>query len=240
MLQKIPIFGKHVKDMEIVVLSGAGLSAESGLKTFRDNGGLWEEYDVYQVATPEAWHANPELVTRFYNQRRKQLFESEPNLAHRLIAKLEAYHSVQVVTQNIDDFHERAGSTRVLHLHGELKKLRSTVDDTLVYEAGHWEVKMGDVCARGSQLRPHIVWFGESVPQMPVAEKMVREADFLLIVGTSLSVYPAAGLAYLARPEANIVLIDPAEVTHDLGEVRHIREKAGAGMQCVYEELSAL
>jgi NAD-dependent deacetylase len=223
--------------MEIVVLSGAGISAESGLKTFRDNNGLWEEYSVYDVATPEAWLRDPALVTRFYNQRRAQLFEALPNKAHFLLADLATRHQVRIVTQNIDDFHERAGSTEVLHLHGELKKLRSTVDEELVYEAKEWEVKMGDLCEKGSQLRPHVVWFGEAVPNMSVAEQWVGEADMLIIIGTSLNVYPAAGLAYAAKPACKLVLIDPADVQHHLRNVRHLKVTAVEGMEKLHEEL---
>lgn len=224
--------------MEIVVLTGAGISAESGLKTFRDNGGLWEQYDVYEVATPQAWQKDPALVTRFYNERRKQLFESEPNQAHELLAKLEQWHTVKIITQNIDDFHERAGSKNVLHLHGELKKLRSSVDESLLYDAPHWEVKMGDTCAKGSQLRPHVVWFGEAVPAMVEAEEIVKGAEVLLIIGTSLNIYPAAGLAYGTPPNTPIVLIDPAEVDQQLKAVRHIQETATKGMELIYKELS--
>ncbi len=224
--------------MEIVVLSGAGVSAESGLKTFRDNDGLWEEYNVYDVATPEAWAKNKEMVTRFYNMRRKQLYESQPNKAHVLIAKLEEKHSVHVITQNIDDFHERAGSTQVLHLHGELNKIRSSVDETLLYDCPEWEVKIGDKCEKGSQLRPHVVWFGEAVPKMEEAEKLMPQADMLIIIGTSLNVYPAAGLAYQTKPNVPIILIDPAAVNHQIKQVRHIQENASKGMELIYNELS--
>ncbi|HEY9115835.1 MAG TPA: Sir2 family NAD-dependent protein deacetylase, partial [Bacteroidales bacterium] len=148
----------------IVVLSGAGMSAESGVQTFRDNNGLWHNHRIEEVATPQAWYANPELVLDFYNQRRKQLFEVEPNTGHKALVKLEEKFTVQVVTQNVDDLHERAGSSNVLHLHGELKKVRSTLDPNLVYTLDGWELKMGDLCEKGSQLRPHIVWFGEAVP----------------------------------------------------------------------------
>lgn len=223
--------------MELVVLSGAGISAESGLKTFRDNQGLWEEYNIYEVATPEAWEKDAALVTRFYNERRKQLFDAAPNTAHRLLADLEQKHNVRIVTQNIDDLHERAGSTCVLHLHGELKKLRSSIDENLLYDAEHWEVKMGDLCAKGSQLRPHVVWFGEAVPNMGEAERWVQEADMLLIIGTSLNVYPAAGLAYRAPENCPVVLIDPAEVAHQLKGVQHIKTGAIEGMEKVYQVL---
>jgi len=193
----------------IVVLSGAGMSAESGLKTFRDNNGLWENHRVEEVATPEAWRRDRALVLRFYNERRKALLAADPNEGHRLIAGWEKNYRVTVVTQNVDDLHERAGSTKVIHLHGELMKARSTVDPDLIYPLQHWELKEGDRCEKGSQLRPHIVWFGEEVPRMAEAEAVVAAADLLIVVGTSLQVYPAASLAFLAPPDARRVLIDP-------------------------------
>ena len=193
----------------VVVLSGAGMSAESGLKTFRDNGGLWEEHRVEEVATPEAWRRNRALVLRFYNERRKALLAAEPNEGHRIIAGWEKDHDVTVITQNVDDLHERAGSSRVLHLHGELRKVRSTVDPSLVHTLEGWELKEGDLCAKGSQLRPHIVWFGEEVPLMPQAGEIAATADVLIVVGTSLQVYPAANLAFCAPAGAVRILIDP-------------------------------
>ncbi len=193
----------------VVVLTGAGMSAESGLRTFRDNNGLWEEHRVEDVATPEAWRRNRALVLRFYNERRKALLEAEPNAGHFIIAGWEDDHDVTVVTQNVDDLHERAGSSRVVHLHGELRKARSTGDPSLVTPLDGWELKEGDLCAKGSQLRPHIVWFGEDVPLMPVAADVVASADVLVVVGTSLQVYPAANLAFCAPPGAARILIDP-------------------------------
>lgn len=193
----------------MVVLTGAGMSAESGLKTFRDNGGLWEDHRVEDVATPEAWAANPALVHRFYNERRKALLEAEPNEGHRILSGWEELFEVRIVTQNVDDLHERAGSTKVLHLHGELRKARSTADPTLVFPIEGWELKESDRCPLGSPLRPHIVWFGEMVDAMPEAYEWVRRADFLVVVGTSLQVYPAAGLAYIAHPDTRRVLVDP-------------------------------
>ena len=193
----------------IVVLSGAGMSAESGLRTFRDNDGLWENHRVEDVATPEAWCRNRRLVLRFYNERRKALFGAEPNEGHCIIAAWEKEHRVTVITQNVDDLHERAGSSRVIHLHGELMKARSTLDPTLVYPLTHWELREGDKCEKGSQLRPHIVWFGEEVPLMPAAEELAGTADVLIVVGTSLQVYPAASLAYAAPRRARRILIDP-------------------------------
>jgi NAD-dependent deacetylase len=193
----------------IVVLSGAGISAESGLKTFRDNDGLWENHRVEEVATPEAWRRDRALVLRFYNERRKALLAAEPNDGHRIIAGWEKDHRVTVVTQNVDDLHERAGSTNVVHLHGELMKARSTADAQLVYPLTGWELKEGDRCEKGAQLRPHIVWFGEEVPLMAEAEAVVATADVLVVVGSSLQVYPAAGLAFSAPPGARRILIDP-------------------------------
>lgn len=193
----------------VVVLSGAGMSAESGLRTFRDNGGLWEEHRVEDVATPEAWRRNRALVLRFYNERRKALLEASPNEGHFVIAGWEKDHDVTVVTQNVDDLHERAGSSNVLHLHGELRKVRSTADPSLVHALEGWELKEGDLCPKGSQLRPHIVWFGEDVPLMPAAAGIAATADVLMVVGTSLQVYPAANLAFRAPPHALRILVDP-------------------------------
>lgn len=193
----------------IVLLSGAGMSAESGLRTFRDNDGLWENHRVEDVATPEAWRRNRAMVLRFYNERRKALLDAAPNEGHRIIADWEKEHRVTVITQNVDDLHERAGSTRVIHLHGELMKARSTADSQLVYPLTAWELKEGDLCERGSQLRPHIVWFGEEVPMMETAAEIVAAADVLVVVGTSLQVYPAASLTFLAPQNALRILIDP-------------------------------
>jgi len=222
----------------IVVLTGAGVSAESGISTFRDSGGLWENYDIMDVATYEAWTRNQALVMEFYNQRRKQLLDVKPNAAHFALVKLEEKFDVHIVTQNVDDLHERAGSTQVMHLHGELKKVRSTVDDSLVYELDGWELKKGDTCEKGSQLRPHIVWFGEPVPMIPYAAELCSTADIFIIIGTSLNVYPAAGLVGYAPQGCPVYLIDPAEVnvSHIPG-VRVIREKAGQGTVELVNEL---
>lgn len=197
----------------IVVVSGAGMSAESGLRTFRDNDGLWEDYRIEDVATPEAWRSNRALVLRFYNERRKALLNAQPNEGHRIIAGWEKAFRVSVITQNVDDLHERAGSTKVLHLHGELTKSRSTLHPDLVYPIAGWELKEGDKCEKGSQLRPHIVWFGEAVPLMPVAEEMVSSAEILVVVGTSLQVYPAASLVWCAPNGTRRILIDPRPPT---------------------------
>lgn len=216
----------------IVVLTGAGVSQESGLSTFRDNNGLWEEYNVYDVATPEAWAKNPELVQRFYNARRKQLLEVFPNSAHEYLVQLESQFDVTVITQNIDDLHERSGSSNVVHLHGELRKSRSTIDENLIYDIEGWELSMDSKCEKGGVLRPHVVWFGEMVPMIDVAASIVREADVLLVVGTSLSVYPAAGLLHEVSGGVPVILVDPGELnTSGLNNVYHIREKATVGVK---------
>ncbi|MDB5273760.1 MAG: npdA [Chitinophagaceae bacterium] len=193
----------------IVVLSGAGISAESGIKTFRDSGGLWEGYDIQEVATPEGFYKNPALVLDFYNMRRKQALTAEPNAGHLALVELEKHFQVHVITQNVDNLHEKAGSSQILHLHGELFKSRSTSNPSLVYDVQGWELKLGDTCERGSQLRPHIVWFGEAVSAMDQAIKEVRKADVLIIVGTSMQVYPAAGLIDYAAQGIPIYVIDP-------------------------------
>src|ERR1035437_2298844 len=186
---------------KIVVLTGAGVSAESGISTFRDSGGRWEKYRIEDVATPEAFHENPALVLDFYNQRRRQLQEVEPNAAHKALVLLEEKFDVQIITQNVDDLHERAGSTNVLHLHGELLKSRSTKDARLIYQIKGTELNIGDTCELGSQLRPHIVWFGEMVPAIEEAGRISSKADIFIIIGTSLNVYPAAGLVnFTPRP----------------------------------------
>lgn len=185
------------------------MSAESGLRTFRDNGGLWEGHRVEEVATPEAWRRNRSLVLQFYNERRKALLAAEPNDGHRIIAGWEDRDRVTVITQNVDDLHERAGSKRVIHLHGELRKARSTADPSLVCTIDGWELREGECCALGAQLRPHIVWFGEEVPLMGEAENAMAAADVLVVVGTSLQVYPAANLAFLAPRQACRFLVDP-------------------------------
>ncbi|MEZ4788393.1 MAG: NAD-dependent deacylase [Flavobacteriales bacterium] len=214
----------------IVVFSGAGVSAESGLRTFRDGDGLWEEYRIEDVATPEAWARDPETVLRFYDMRREQVVAAVPNAAHHAIASLEQAYHVDVVTQNIDDLHERAGSTRVMHLHGEILKVRSTADPTFVTTLNRTSLRLGDQCPLGSQLRPHIVWFGEEVPLLQAAAELVLQADVLIVVGTSLAVYPAAGLAHMAPPGAAVLVIDPAEMPLRDQRARHIKEKASLGM----------
>jgi NAD-dependent deacetylase len=193
---------------KIVVLTGAGMSAPSGLATFRDSNGLWANHRVEDVATPEAWERNPELVLEFYNQRRAQASAAQPNAGHRALAELERRYDVVIVTQNVDNLHERAGSTRVIHLHGELTKARSTADESLIHDIGAAPIRLGDRCARGSQLRPHIVWFGEAVPLIEVAAEEFGDAAKVLVVGTSLKVYPAAGLVAYAPAEAEKVHVD--------------------------------
>ncbi len=204
--------------MRLVVLTGAGMSAESGIRTFRDSDGLWEEYRIKDVCTPDAWERNPALVNQFYNERRKQLYQVSPNQGHTGLAALERYFDVQIVTQNVDDLHERAGSTKVLHLHGELKKVRSSIDPYLVYDLEGWELKPEAKCEKGSPLRPHIVWFGEAVPNIEPAIEIVKKADILVIIGTSLAVYPAASLLHYAPHGIPVYLIDP----HIPQQVRHM------------------
>jgi NAD-dependent deacetylase len=217
---------------KLVVLTGAGLSAESGIRTFRDSGGLWEEHDVMEVATPEAWERDPQLVLRFYNERRKQLLSCEPNRGHYGLAELEKYFDVHIITQNVDDLHERAGSTRVLYLHGELRKARSTAMPSLVTDIEGWEIKWGDRCERGSQLRPHIVWFGEPVPAMQEAAAIASVAELFVVAGTSLNVYPAASLLHYAPRGIPLWLIDPADVPVPSNlRVHIIKEGAGRGVE---------
>ena len=221
----------------LVILSGAGMSAESGIRTFRDMNGLWEEYDVMEVASIEAWHKNPELLLRFYNDRRKQMIESKPNKGHLLLAGLESDFDVQIITQNVDDLHERAGSSHVLHLHGELTKARSSTDPTLIYNLDDPEMKMGDLCGKGSQLRPHIVWFGEEVPAMDEAIRLTQSADILCVIGTSLNVYPAAGLINYAPKGIPVFLIDPNPPAHLSRHIQVIAEKAGSGVELLCKKL---
>jgi len=225
---------------KLVILSGAGISQESGLKTFRDMDGLWENYSVDDVASIDGWYRNPELVMDFYNQRRKQLFDAKPNAGHYGIADLEKWFEVSVITQNVDDLHERAGSSNVLHLHGELRKVRSTIDSSLIYTLDGWELKMGDKCEKGSQLRPHIVWFGEAVPAIYEAIPMVENADIVVVIGTSLAVYPAAGLVHYAKPGAPVFVVDPNRPDVALKNVVYIDEKAGDGVKILKLKLEKL
>ena len=220
---------------KIVALTGAGISAESGISTFRDSGGLWEQYDVMEVASIDGWRKNPQLVQRFYNERRKQLAEVEPNDAHRILAELEKHYDVTVVTQNVDNLHERAGSKKIVHLHGELTKARSSVDPNLIVDIGYRAIELDERATDGSILRPHIVWFGEAVPLIETAANIVADADILLIIGTSLNVYPAAGLVGYAGRNTPIYLIDPNEVAHTKSNITVIREKATDGMKKLKE-----
>lgn len=216
---------------KIVVLSGAGVSAESGIKTFRDHDGLWEGHDVMQVASPEGWRRDRALVLDFYNQRRRQLQTVTYNKAHENLAKLEKYFDVEIITQNVDDLHEKAGSSKVMHLHGELNKVRSTIDEKLVYE---WtkDLNEGDLCEKGGQLRPHIVWFGEAVPLLEAAVDIIAHCDIVIIIGTSLQVYPAASLISYAPQVAPVYYIDPKPfISNELSLRKHqvISEKASSG-----------
>ena len=226
---------------KIVVLTGAGISAESGIRTFRDSDGLWEEHRIEDVATFEAWQRNPGLVLDFYNQRRKQLYEVKPNQGHIALVELAKKFDVRIITQNVDDLHEQAGSRNVMHLHGELKKVRSTVDEDLIYELEGWELKKGDLCEKGSQLRPHIVWFGEAVPMIEKAMELSAQADIFIVIGTSLNVYPAAGLVYYIKPGTPVYLIDPhAEMLSGVKNLTVIREPASTGVPALVKKLSEL
>lgn len=216
---------------KLVVLTGSGISAESGIKTFRESGGLWEGYDVYEVATPEGWHKNPSLVLDFYNERRKQALEAEPNDGHNILADLEANFNVTIITQNVDNLHEKAGSSDIIHLHGELFKSRSTLDENLVYDIDGFELNLGDTCEKGGQLRPDIVWFGEMVPMMEAAVRVTMKADIYIVVGTSLVVYPAAGLLDYVSSGIPKFIVDPnmPEVS-SRPNLHLIEEKASTGM----------
>ena len=226
---------------KLVVLTGAGISAESGIGTFRDAGGLWEKYKIDDVATPDAWRKNPALVLDFYNQRRKQLFTVEPNEGHFTLAELEKDFEVQIITQNVDNLHERSGSTDILHLHGELMKVRSTSPREEVFKltADSYETHLGDKCPKGFQLRPHIVWFGEAVPDIEDAIRITQQADIFLIIGTSLNVYPAASLINYVKPGIPVYLIDPNEIGHLPTNVTVIQKGAGEGMKELVKSLLA-
>ncbi len=225
---------------KIVVLTGAGISAESGIKTFREAGGLWEDHDVMEVASPQGWAKNPALVLDFYNQRRQQLKEVEPNAAHKALVELEEKYNVVVITQNVDDLHERGGSKNILHLHGELIKVRSTGDESLVFTK-RGTVNLGDTCPKGHQLRPHIVWFGEMVPMLQTAADETDTADIVIIVGTSMQIYPAAGLVGYAPPDAQIYYVDPnPSINYELGHSQNLKviaEPATTGVPKLVKEL---
>ncbi len=219
-----------------MVLTGAGISAESGISTFRDNGGLWENYSIYEVATPEAFEKNPALVLDFYNQRRRQLHQVQPNAAHLALVDLEAKYDVKIITQNIDNLHEKAGSSQVLHLHGELFKARSSRNPNLIIHH-ETDIQLGDLAADGSQLRPHVVWFGEAVPAMEEAASLVAHADIFIVIGTSLNVYPAAGLVDFCKPNCEKYLVNPEIVYNIPKDYRVIKEKAGIGVPALVKEL---
>jgi NAD-dependent deacetylase len=219
----------------IVIFTGAGISAESGLKTFRAADGLWEEHRIEDVATPDAWRRDPELVLRFYNERRRGVIAAQPNKAHRALVELEASAHVRIITQNIDDLHERAGSNHVLHLHGEIMQARSSIDEHCLYDTRGNDIHIGDVCELGSQLRPHVVWFGEAVPMMEPAVELVEQADIFLVVGTSLAVYPAASLLQFVKRNAEkyIVTLDLTEPPRD--DFIWLKEKASIGVPMLVE-----
>lgn len=224
---------------KLVVLSGAGISAESGLSTFRDAGGLWEGYDIMEVASIDGWRKNKELILEFYNKRRSQLETVNPNEAHLLIAELENYFEVTVVTQNVDDLHERAGSTNIIHLHGKLTEAKSSNDHNLVYDIGYKEIKLGEKAEDGSQLRPNVVWFGEQVPKIIEASEIISDADIILVIGTSLVVYPAAGLLEYSSPLSHKIIIDPVkpELWQNYSNLEFIVEKASVGMKYIFPRL---
>jgi len=222
---------------KLTILSGAGISAESGIKTFRDGDGLWENHNVTDVASPEGWRKDRALVLEFYNQRRRQLHEVQPNEAHQLLAELEKHFEVQIVTQNIDDLHERAGSTNILHIHGELFKSCSCNNKSLIYEQKE-DINIGDKAEDGAQLRPFIVWFGEDVPLYQTAKEIVKEADILLVIGTSLQVYPAAGLIHDIKDDCLLIVINPNETGFGYGQRAVVmKETATQGMKLLFDKL---
>ena len=227
---------QYILMKHIVVLTGAGISAESGLKTFRDSDGLWEGYDIEEVATPQAWRRNPALVQEFYNMRRKSVLEAEPNLAHYALATLEEKYKVTIITQNIDDLHERGGSTNVLHLHGIITRSQSSLNPNLTYPIDGWELKMGEKCELGSQLRAHVVWFGESVPMIEDAAMVCNKADLFILVGSSLAVYPAAGLVNYVPREVPKYIVDP-NIPYLPSDFIKIEEKATVGVPKLISEL---
>jgi NAD-dependent deacetylase len=222
---------------KVVVVTGAGISAESGLKTFRDAGGLWEGYNVYDVATPEAWKRDPDMVQHFYNERRKSVLEAKPNAAHYALVKLEEKFKVTIVTQNIDDLHERAGSSKIIHLHGLITKSQSDRNPKVTYDIPGSELKMGELCELGSQLRPHVVWFGEAVPMIENAAKECYEADIFIVIGTSLQVYPAAGLIDLVPAKAEKILVDPRAMEISAKNIEMIPENAATAVPELVQRL---
>ena len=224
---------------KVVILTGAGISAESGIKTFRDSDGLWEEYRVEDVATHDAYVRNPELVLDFYNARRREVFKAKPNEGHRQLVRLEERYDVRIITQNIDNLHEQAGSHSVLHLHGELTKARSDRDDNLIVEIGDRDIHLGDLAPDGTQLRPHIVWFGEAVPNIEPAALLCEQADYFVVIGTSMNVYPAAGLIHYVPKSSPCWLVDPKAVPVSRA-ITIVQEKAGTGVKKVVDQLLEL
>jgi NAD-dependent deacetylase len=223
---------------KIIILTGAGISAESGLNTFRDADGLWEGYNIEDVATPEAWRKNPELVQQFYNDRRKSVMEAKPNPAHLALAKLDEKFDTLIITQNIDDLHEKAGSKAIIHLHGEIVYARSSKNAALLYKMENHEIKTGDLCELGSQLRPHVVWFGEDVPMITKAMHEMPKADIVILIGSSLAVYPAAGLLEFVRPEVPIYVVDPKIPPVNLqNKLIKIQEKASKAVPILVNKL---
>ncbi len=226
------------KRKNIIVLTGAGISAESGLGTFRDKGGLWDEHDINEVATPEAWNKNPKLVLDFYNKRRELVVKASPNDAHKALVKLEKHYDVTIITQNIDDLHERAGSKNILHLHGEILKARSVANAENLYTIGGKKINWGDLAPDGHQMRPHVVWFGEPVPKMYEAEDLVRQADMFIVIGTSLNVYPAANLIYACPQGIDKYIVDINELTNvKYKNLKHIKGKASESVPQLVENL---
>jgi NAD-dependent deacetylase len=222
----------------IVVLTGAGISAESGIKTFRDSNGLWEEHRIEDVATPQAWQRNPKLVTNFYNQRRKQVMEALPNKAHLALVEMEKHYQVAVITQNVDDLHERAGSKHIIHLHGEILKMRSEEDPSMIYQSNGWEMDYESTNDHGHRLRPHIVWFGEMVPKMDEAIYQTMKADIFLVIGTSLEVYPAAGLIDYTSDSCEKYIVDPkARELNHIQNLTVIQNTAGEGVPALVNKL---
>lgn len=222
----------------LVVLTGAGMSAESGINTFRDKNGWWKNFNPLELATPEAFAKNTQLVLDFYNYRRKNVIEAQPNTGHKGLTDLEKLFDVQIITQNVDDLHERAGSSKILHLHGEIKKSRSTADENLIYDIDGSELNVGDTCEKGSQLRPHIVWFGESVPNIEKAFEIVTKAQIFVIIGTSLAVYPAASLVHYLKPNVPVFVINPDTQGQDLSKhATRIETNAGEGVKILTQKL---
>lgn len=223
----------------ITILTGAGISQESGIKTFRDSNGLWENHKVEDVASPKGWLQNPELVLKFYNERRRQLKEVEPNEAHKQLVRLEEKYIVNIVTQNVDDLHERAGSKRILHLHGQLTQAKSSGNDNTIKDIGYEDINLGDLCEEGFQMRPNIVWFGESVPMISTAEGLAYDAEIFIIIGTSMVVYPAAGLVGWTEPDTPIYIVDPNDtpLIGRKGYVTHIKKTATEGVTELVEKL---